>query len=220
MWRSRLSTLWDRAVGRRLVGKDSHGNNFFLQSSSEAGKAARRIVEHPDGSPDSASMDIEWWSWLHGRREEHDTPLPAELKRAAKAREDLAERVAVINAEDAKNRLRGLKTTKRESTPAERKRAALIQLASKPDIGLSDRPLPSQRRSSQSAQPSQERNAEPMVSEGISCSTCQCSEKNRLQQCALEELTGLITLSLCFVVIALYDVQGTGDTFKPGSWSP
>lgn len=169
MWRSQLSSLYNRAVGRRLVGRDTHGNIFFLQSSTEPGKAARRVVEHPDGAPDSSSMDIEWWAWLHGRREEEDVPLPAELQRAAKARDDLAERVAVINAEDEKDRLRGLGSagTKRESTPAERKRAALMQLASSPDVALSDRPLQSQRQPSQGVEPDYEQSVEPTVRTGV-----------------------------------------------------
>jgi NADH:ubiquinone oxidoreductase subunit len=159
----RLSSLWDRAIGRRMVGKDSHGNQFFLQASSEAGKPARRIVEHPNGTPDSASMDIEWWSWLHGRREELDTP-----------REVLAERVAVINAEDAKNRLRGLSSSKLESTPAQRKRAALMQLATTRDTALSDRPLPSQRGVSQGVQPPSEQNVEPTVSTRLTVFSERC----------------------------------------------
>lgn len=170
MWRSQLSSLYNRAVGRRLVGKDNHGNLFFLQASTEPGKAARRVVEHPSGAPDSSSMDIEWWAWLHGRREEEDIPLPAELQRAAKARDDLAERVSVIDAEDEKDRLRGLgsASVKRESTPAERKRAALMQLASSPDVALSDRPVPSQRHPSQGAEPEHEQSLEPTVRIGMS----------------------------------------------------
>lgn len=99
------------------------------------------------------------------------------MQRAAKARDDLAKRVDVINAEDAKDRLRGLggAKAKRESSPAERKRAALMQLASSPDVALSDRPLPSQRQVPQGAKPAPVQSVEP---------------------------------------------TGTGETFKPGSWSP
>lgn len=152
MWRSRLSTLWDRALSRRLVGRDNQGNNFYLQAPQAPGDASRRIAEHKDGAPDANLMDVEWWAWLHHRRDEDDLPSAAELARAAQARAELAERVRIIDAEDAKDRLRGLgKVAGKGKTSAERKRAALLQLGSAHvDAGLSDRP---RRKSREDARP-------------------------------------------------------------------
>lgn len=69
MWGNRLASVWNRALGRRLVGRDAFGNDFYLQAS-EAGQPDRRIVENKkSGTPDSAAMDTLWWAWLHSRRE-------------------------------------------------------------------------------------------------------------------------------------------------------
>lgn len=80
MWRTRLTAVWDRALGRRPVGRDSFGNFFYLQTA-EPGKRDRRIVENKTtGTPDAAEMDTEWWAWLHNRREapyvRSSMPLP------------------------------------------------------------------------------------------------------------------------------------------------
>jgi NADH:ubiquinone oxidoreductase subunit len=139
MWRSKFAGAWDWMASRALVGHDAIGNSYFV--STTKGVPPKRFVEFRDGVPNMESMPIEWWAWLHRRRDE--PPTEKELMRAIKMSEILAERVAVLNAEDEKDRLRGLKSgakVSRGETPAERKRASLMQLASSPDVAFSDRP--------------------------------------------------------------------------------
>eukprot|EP00186_Timspurckia_oligopyrenoides_P001161 CAMPEP_0182446088 /NCGR_PEP_ID=MMETSP1172-20130603/3984_1 /TAXON_ID=708627 /ORGANISM="Timspurckia oligopyrenoides, Strain CCMP3278" /LENGTH=146 /DNA_ID=CAMNT_0024641969 /DNA_START=233 /DNA_END=673 /DNA_ORIENTATION=+ len=55
---------------------------------------------------ETTSLPVEWWSWLHGSRD--DIPTKEELMASALKREQLKQRVAKIDAEDKKQRLRQL----------------------------------------------------------------------------------------------------------------
>lgn len=97
-------------------------------------KPERRYVEYKDQNITHSSdrMPIEWWSWLHNRRE--DIPTANELALSARKQESLAARVAVLEAEDEKQRLRqfagGAKTAKAtdEEVSARRRKKALLGL--------------------------------------------------------------------------------------------
>lgn len=104
MWRSRLSKAWDWVCSRRLVGEDEH--HLFYAEFVEKGKPEKRYVEYKDNDITQASdrLPIEWWSWLHNRRD--DAPSTAEIIASIRARERLASRVAVLEAEDERQRLR------------------------------------------------------------------------------------------------------------------
>lgn len=104
MWRSRLSRTWDWLRSRKLVGEDEH--HFFYTEFISADKPERRYVEYKDHNITHSSdrMAIEWWSWLHNRRD--DTPSREELAMSEAKQQRLAEKVAILEAEDEKQRLR------------------------------------------------------------------------------------------------------------------
>lgn len=104
MWRIRLSRAWDWLRSRRLVGEDEH--HLYYTEFIEKGKPERRYVEYKDQNITHSSdrMPIEWWSWLHSRRD--DTPSAEEIASSEARQARLAERVAILEAEDEKQRLR------------------------------------------------------------------------------------------------------------------
>lgn len=79
---------------------------MFFAEFVEKGKPERRYVEYKDNNLTHSSdrMAIEWWSWLHNRRE--TVPTNEEVAASARALQKLAERVAVLEAEDERQRLR------------------------------------------------------------------------------------------------------------------
>lgn len=124
----------------------------------------------------------------------------------------------MLEAEDEKNRLRGLVGggggPTRGSTPAERKRDALRQLASTGvDPGLSDRPQPSDKRGGRPKDPEVHTGAEPTVSAWVLVILA-------LHTFAALALVADTLLAFPLFTIVVYRWQGSGDTFKPGSWTP
>lgn len=138
MWRARLSKTWDWLRSRRLVGEDEH--HLFFSEFVESGKPERRYVEYKDRNITHSSdrMPIEWWSWLHNRRDVVPTTL--ELAASETARHRLAERVAVLEAEDERERLRQMsglsqaagggtgEAAVQEEVQAKRRRKVLLRL--------------------------------------------------------------------------------------------
>lgn len=106
MWRVRLSRTWDWLKSRRIVGEDEH--HLFYEEFIAKGKRERRYVEYKDNNITSSSdrMSVEWWSWLHNRRD--DAPTIEEVENCELARRQLKERVALLEAEDERQRLRGV----------------------------------------------------------------------------------------------------------------
>lgn len=104
MWRTRISRTWDWLRSRKLVGEDQH--HLYYTEFIEKGKPERRYVEYKDNDITSASdrMHIEWWSWLHNRRD--TVPSPDEIAISDIKQQQLAQRVAILEAEDEKQRLR------------------------------------------------------------------------------------------------------------------
>ncbi|CDF33244.1 conserved hypothetical protein [Chondrus crispus] len=104
MWRTRLSRTWDWLRSRKLVGEDEH--HFFYTEFIASDKPERRYVEYKDQNITHSSdrMAIEWWSWLHNRRDE--TPTCEELAMSEANQQRLAQKVAILEAEDEKQRLR------------------------------------------------------------------------------------------------------------------
>lgn len=100
-----MARAMDWVRSRRLVGEDEH--HLFFSEFLGTGKPERRYVEYKDSDLTHSSdrMDVEWWAWLHNRRP--TTPTAHELAQAARARAALADRVAIIQAEDERQRLRG-----------------------------------------------------------------------------------------------------------------
>lgn len=104
MWRARLSRTVDWLLSRRLMGEDAH--HWFYTEFVARGAPERRYVLYKDRDHTHSSdrMAVEWWAWLHGRRDA--VPGAEELARARGREKGLAERVKVLEAEDEKMRLR------------------------------------------------------------------------------------------------------------------
>lgn len=134
MWRTRLSKTWDWIRSRQLVGEDQH--HFFYTEFISKGKPERRYVEFKDQNITHSSdrMSIEWWSWLHNRRDY--TPSIEEIAMSELQQQTLAERVAVLEAEDERQRLRqfagsspgGRAKSTEEEARARRRKKALLRL--------------------------------------------------------------------------------------------
>lgn len=132
MWRMRLSRTWDWIRSRTLVGEDKH--HLFYSEFVSKGKPERRYVEFKDQNITHSSdrMSIEWWSWLHNRRD--NIPTVEEIQLSERQQQRLAERVAVLEAEDEKQRLRQFAGTSpktkatEEEVKARRRKKALLGL--------------------------------------------------------------------------------------------
>lgn len=130
MYRSR----WQRAVdwmrSRRLVGEDGH--HFFYSEFMGKGAAEKRYVEFKDSNITHSTdrMSTEWWAWLHNRRD--TVPTAEELERSARNKDALAARVAALEAEDQKQRLRQFAggAARTEDPRHERQKDRLRQIAS------------------------------------------------------------------------------------------
>lgn len=131
MSRSRLSKLVDWVRSRTLVGEDAH--HLFFSEFIEKGKPERRYVEFKDNNLTHSSdrMAVEWWSWLHNRRD--TVPTNEEVSASARALQKLAERVAILEAEDERQRLRqqnmqgtGTNTDAEDTGPSAEAAAAVL----------------------------------------------------------------------------------------------
>ncbi len=103
MWRAArawLRSASERAAGRTLVGEDASGNRYFLEKD---GEQVKRVMTFATSHPDPADVPAEWASWLHHRRP--DAPSQRECELIAYRREQLAEKVAQIEAADQRLRL-------------------------------------------------------------------------------------------------------------------
>lgn len=132
MWRSRSFRIWDWLRSRRLVGEDQH--HFFYAEFVASDKPERRYVEYKDRDITNSSdrMTIEWWSWLHNRRD--SVPSDEEIMISALKKETLAKRVAVLEAEDEKQRLRQfsgapIPNVREEEAQARRRKKVLLNLS-------------------------------------------------------------------------------------------
>lgn len=141
MWRTRLSKTWDWMLSRRLVGEDQR--HLFFSEYISKGKPERRYVEYKDRDITNSSdrMPIEWWAWLHNRREA--PPTAQEISISAEQQQILAERVAIIEAEDEKQRLRHFSGTAQEAGRAEsraqKRKNVLLELANSPSSAADKR---------------------------------------------------------------------------------
>lgn len=109
--------MWDWVRSRRLVGEDE--NHLFYSEFVEKGKPERRYVEFKDNNilHSSDRMPIEWWSWLHNRRE--NVPTEEEIATSVRARESLAKRVAELEEEDERQRIRQMMAASHASNPTD-----------------------------------------------------------------------------------------------------
>lgn len=135
MWRARISRTWDWLRSRKLVGEDRY--HLYYTEFIERGKPERRYVEYKDNDITAASdrMHIEWWSWLHNRRD--TVPSPHEIALSEIKQQQLAQRVAILEAEDEKQRLRQFAGAAQSKPPhateeeavARRRNKAMMRLA-------------------------------------------------------------------------------------------
>lgn len=131
MWRTRLSKVWDWLKSRRLVGEDDH--HLYYSEFIQQNKPDRRYVEYKDKNilHSSDRMSVEWWAWLHNRRDTIPTDL--EIKKADEKRRLLAMRVAALEAEDEKQRLRQFSgapmSPLRSEAEARRRKKAMMRLS-------------------------------------------------------------------------------------------
>lgn len=103
MWRTRLGRAYDWLASRRLVGSDLSGNKYYTEFQSST-SPEKRFAVYKDRHSAPHSTPVEWWSWLHGRR--NDPPTLQELTRAENARAALEKKVKALEIEDEKQRLR------------------------------------------------------------------------------------------------------------------
>jgi NADH:ubiquinone oxidoreductase subunit len=102
--RSSWRRILDWCLSRKAVGRDKQGNVYF-EETRQTGSVRKRFVKYTDeSSPDVHSVPVEWWSWLHYMREE--APSDEEISRHEAHRAKVAEKVAKIEAEDHKQRLK------------------------------------------------------------------------------------------------------------------
>jgi len=81
----------------------SSGNRYYLEHV-RAGEKERRSVQYAERVPDIHALPMEWWSWLRHTRRLPPTALEIRESDARRAR--LAERVAALESEDLKQRIR------------------------------------------------------------------------------------------------------------------
>lgn len=128
-WRTRLGTALNWLRSRREIGRD--GRHTFFAEYTGQGQPERRYVEYADGdlTDSSHGMATEWWAWLHGRREH--PPTSAELERSRRNAAALAKRVAALEDEDRRERLRqGLTGSTGDNVRRERVKERLLRSAS------------------------------------------------------------------------------------------
>lgn len=154
MWRTRLSRTWDWIRSRKLVGEDEH--HFYYTEFIARDKPERRYVEYKDQNITHSSdrMPIEWWSWLHNSRE--DIPTVEEISLSAAQQESLAQKVAILEAEDEKQRLRQfaggspIPKAAEEEARARRRKKAMLRLtnAASPENAYAESSILSSDKSS------------------------------------------------------------------------
>ncbi|GMH40909.1 hypothetical protein BSKO_08813 [Bryopsis sp. KO-2023] len=94
------------AFKQELVGIDQIGNKYYRYPDTDPnGKPViKRIVDLADNEYDPQSIPPEWMSWLHRFRDE--IPTEQEIERMKVSRDDLKRRVAALDEEEYKRRLR------------------------------------------------------------------------------------------------------------------
>lgn len=102
--RSSWRRIIDWCLSRKAVGTDKEGNVYF-EETKQTGSVRKRFVKYTNDSvPDVHSVPVEWWSWLHYMRE--DAPSEEEILKHEAHRATVAEKVAKLEAEDRKQRLK------------------------------------------------------------------------------------------------------------------
>ena len=64
--------LVQQATGRRDVGRDLHGNTYYVQQEHST-EAVRRMVDYRDSGAAPHTVPMLWHSWLRGHRTEPPT---------------------------------------------------------------------------------------------------------------------------------------------------
>ncbi|GJQ09866.1 hypothetical protein GpartN1_g1657.t1 [Galdieria partita] len=102
--RSSWKRIIDWCLSRKAIGTDKQGNIYF-EETRQTGSFRKRFVKYRNESiPDVHSVPVEWWSWLHYMRE--NPPSEQEILNHEAHRSKVAEKVAKIEAEDRKQRLK------------------------------------------------------------------------------------------------------------------
>eukprot|EP00177_Eucheuma_denticulatum_P000914 GFKZ01001657.1.p2 GENE.GFKZ01001657.1~~GFKZ01001657.1.p2 ORF type:complete len:196 (+),score=31.26 GFKZ01001657.1:680-1267(+) len=167
MWRARISRTWDWLRSRKLVGEDQH--HLYYTEFIEKGKPERRYVEYKDNDITNASdrMHVEWWSWLHNRRD--TVPSPDEIALSEMKQQQLAQRVAILEAEDEKQRLRQFAGAGPNSTSRAKEEEGQARRRNKVMMRLAKAAAPKERATSDGAIiPNTEFNTQQDSGEGIS----------------------------------------------------
>lgn len=227
MWRTRLARTWDWIRSRRLVGEDEH--HLYYSEFVAKGKSERRYVEYKDRDITQSSdrMPIEWWSWLHNRRDAE--PTPDEIALSERKQQNLAERVAILEAEDEKQRLRQYAGSNQYPARAERRAArrrdvleSLAKAASPDQQSTEGITLASTAHVKKSRDGVSERNIEedPKVRQTNSLfPSPEPGMASHLLDTDPVLLINFFPFYPCFFCYARLH-QGGGEDFQPGSWSP
>lgn len=91
---------------QELVGIDKIGNKYYRYPDTDpnGNPVEKRIVDLVEQEYDPESIPPEWMSWLHRFRDE--VPTDEEIERLQASRADLKQRVAALDEEEYKRRLR------------------------------------------------------------------------------------------------------------------
>eukprot|EP00741_Cyanophora_paradoxa_P002485 tig00000076_g2409.t1 len=118
---NRLRAVFNKLMGRELVGRDAHGNHYYLffeskgwrfaylsgwlaDESARVGAKPRRQVDYKDGDIEPETIPPEWRAWLWNSRE--TVPTETELAKGVADRAKFAARVQEIENADKKERMR------------------------------------------------------------------------------------------------------------------
>eukprot|EP00656_Telonema_subtile_P015761 TRINITY_DN18298_c0_g1_i5.p1 TRINITY_DN18298_c0_g1~~TRINITY_DN18298_c0_g1_i5.p1 ORF type:complete len:144 (+),score=29.28 TRINITY_DN18298_c0_g1_i5:139-570(+) len=109
-------------TSRTVVGKDHHGNKYFVYQEGideEWRRAWKPAKTHSPEDFQDAPVPVEWQSWLHWQREE--PPTQEEVVAGIEAAEIRIARAAAVDARDKKlqeeeQRARGVSSTTQEGS--------------------------------------------------------------------------------------------------------
>ncbi|GJD08380.1 hypothetical protein Gasu2_26860 [Galdieria sulphuraria] len=184
--RSSWRRIIDWCLSREAIGTDKQGNVYF-EETRQTGSVRKRFVKYTS-IPDVHSVPVEWWSWLHYMRE--DPPSEQEISSHEAHRAKVAEKVAKIEAEDRKQRLKQFVSgTSSGESNGEEVQQALRYLAQQ--RGLNETLVDN-------------------LSKQNDKENKDLLEKSSLQNSSREELSET----------APEEPKGYGEGFQPGTWKP
>jgi NADH:ubiquinone oxidoreductase subunit len=91
IWRSARQALARILLGRRHVGRDRIGNDYFVEGD-------KRIIDYNSRHPDPRLIPYQWNRWL--RRQRHETPTASEIALDERAELEKQQRIDRIRLDE------------------------------------------------------------------------------------------------------------------------